>query len=227
MFSVLLLQAASLAASATPAGASLEIEGDYLTLAHLAAPGDIPPSIGRDFRLLKRPDGARSIVLTLADQERLLRRRFPALQLAPRARRDLRVTFAPTTHVGRGAPCFALNQPVAALEPIARAQADEVPCDAAKARARLGYDREADAPVATASLSAGSYLGPVLLPAVLARPRGAEMTLRTRVGPVTIDRSARLVQPGRAGRSAFVALSDGRIVAARLAAEPGDSHDRQ
>lgn len=228
MISILLLHAASLAAPAPPQGTvALEIEGDYLTLAHLAAPGDIPSSVGPGFRLLKRPDGARSIVLTPADQQRLLRRRLPAWRLVPRSAQDLHVAFAPPPTAGRPSPCFALNRPVVAREPIVRAQADEVPCDAAKVRTRLGYDRQAGAPIAASALAAGSYLGPVALPVTLARASGSEMTLRTRVGPVTIDRSARLVQPGRPGHSVFVALSDGRIVAARLAAETGDGDDRR
>lgn len=226
MISALLLQAATLPhVAAAPDVAALDVEGDFLTLAHLVAPDDVPASVGGDLRLLKVPDGARSIVLTLDDQKRLLGRRLPALRLLPRVQRDIRITFAQPADDGRRAPCFALNQPVAAGLPVGRAQADAVPCDAAKARARIAYNRGAGAPVAATALSAGSYLGPVALPVALPHPPGSEMTLRTRVGPVTIDRSARLVQPGHAGRSAFVALSDGRIVAARLAAEEGNGDD--
>lgn len=226
MLSVLLLQAATLVPAIQAAGVMvLHVDGDYLTLAHLAAPGDIPAAAGGDFRLLKAPDGVNSIVLTLDDQKRLLRRRLPAFRIAPRTQHDVRVEFARSVNGDRRRPCLALNQPVGAGDPVDRAQASIVPCDPAKQPAQLAYSRDAGAPVARGALSAGAYLGRVLLPPSLPHQRGSEMTLRTRVGPVTIDRSARLVQPGRPGRSAFALLSDGRIVAAPVLAEGGNGDD--
>ncbi|NIJ36971.1 hypothetical protein FHR22_001655 [Sphingopyxis panaciterrae] len=226
MLSVLLLQAATLIPATPAAGATLlHVDGDYLTLAHLAAPGDIPAAAGGDFRLLKAPHGVRSIVLTLDDQKRLLHRRLPVFRIAPRTQHDVRVEFARSVNGNRRAPCLALNQPIGVGDPVDRAQASVVPCDHMKRRVLLSYSEDAGAPAARVALPAGAYLGPVLLPLKLPHRRGSEMTLRTRVGPVTVERSARLVQAGRPGRNAFVALSDGRVVAAPLPAEEGNGDD--
>lgn len=234
MFAALLFQATTLVPAAPAAVtaadidleiAVIEVDGDTLTLAQLAAPRDIPAAVGGNFRLLKAPDGARSIVLTPGDQQRLLDRRLAAHRIAPRFSRAVRIVFSPRPTGMRPSPCFELNRPVTAGEALGRSQARVVACDPAKVRARLAYDREAGAPVAFAALPAGAYLGPALLPAVLPYPRGSAMTLRTRVGPVTVDRTAALVQSGRAGRRAFARLSDGRIIAARLPTDQGDGND--
>lgn len=235
MFAVLLFQATTLVVPAAPSAVTatgpdadvevIEVDGDTLTLAHLAAPRDIPAAVGGNFRLLKTPGGARSIVLSPGDQQRLLDRRLPTHRIALRFSRAVRIVFSPRTPGIRPLPCLELNQPVAAGEALGRNQAIVVACDPAKVRTRLAYDREAGAPVSLAALPAGAYLGPALLPAALPHPRGSAMTLRTKVGPVTIDRTAALVQSGRPGRRAFARLSDGRIIAARLPAGQGDGND--
>jgi len=218
MIPFLFLQVAALAGSPDELP-TIRIEGDYLLLRHLAADGSNPAAVDRDFRLLRAPDGVRSIILTPAQQSALLRRRLPALALQPRATTTIRIEFERMVDTANRLGCLATNQPVGAGEWIDATRAQPVACDASRARARLDYDAVARAPRAVTALPAASYLGPVVLPAALPQEPGRTMTLRTRVGPVTIDRSAVLMQPGRPGRSAFVRLSDGSVFAARLADE--------
>jgi len=221
MIAFLLLQAAALAGAPGDMPA-LRIEGDYLLLRHLVAAAAIPAGIDGNVRLLRVPEGKTGIVLTPDEQRQLLHRRLPTLRLRPKAQTALRITFDRRADLARQPACFALNQPIAADEWIAAGHVDRVPCDAGRTRAPVLYDASARAPRAAAALAAGTYLGRVALPAKLPQQRGEEMTLRTRVGPVTIDRSAVLMQPGRAGHRAFVRLSDGAIVAATLADERGE-----
>ena len=212
------LQAAALpAAGVVPKEETLVVRGDHLLLRHLVAAETIPAGTSGDLRLLRVPDGARSVLLTEADQIELLRRRLPSIEIQPQKRRALHVDFERSTNVTAPRPCFELNQPVAAGEAIDAGRAALVTCDVSRSRVRLSYDPTTRAPTATVTLTAGSYLGPVALPAALPQQTGKMLTLRTRVGPVTIDRAAVLMQPGRAGRRAFVRLSDGKIVSAPLA----------
>jgi hypothetical protein len=221
------LQAAALpAAGAVPEAAVLVVRGDYLLLRHLVAPETLPLGASGDLRLLRVPDGARTILLTEADQREILHRRLPSAKMEPQRRRTLRIDFERV--MGAVAPrlCFELNQPIAAGDAIDAGRATVVTCDTDRARARLSYDPTARVPKATIALAAGSYLGPVVLPSSLPQPAGQTMTLRTQVGPVTVDRAAVLVQPGRAGRHVFARLSDGKIISAPLA-DDGGHHDTQ
>jgi hypothetical protein len=222
MLWLLWFQAAALpAGDALPERASLVVQGDYLLLRHLVAADRIPAGTPGDFRLLRAPGNATRIELTEAEQAELLRRRLPMAGLTPQRRGSLRVEFARSDNAASPRQCLALNQPVSAGDAIDAARVVSAPCEADRPRARLFYDHAVRAPVATTALAAGSYLGPVAVPAALPQPAGGTMTLRTRVGPVTIDRTATLIQPGRTGRRAFVRLSDGEIVAARLADDGG------
>ncbi|WP_077145902.1 hypothetical protein [Sphingopyxis sp. KK2] len=226
MMWLLWLQAAALpVADAVPGEEVLVVRGDYLLLRHLVATETLPASTSGDLRLLRVPGGARTILLTETDQRELIRRRLPNVKLAPQQPRTLRIDFERAMGA-TSRTCFELNQPVAAGEPIDAGGATPIACDASRQRVRLSYDLASRAPVSAVALAAGSYLGPVALPSLLPQPTGQTMTLRTRVGPMTIDRAAVLVQPGRAGRHAFVRLSDGKIISAPLA-DDGGPHDTQ
>jgi hypothetical protein len=220
MIGLFIIQAAALAATGSPAATpSLAIEGDHLLLHHLVAPGEIPRGVSADMRLLTAPAGRRTLILTREAQERLLRRRLPAVRLAPRASGAVRLVFAPRGLRKAGGACFELREPLAAGAWVSVEQVSAVPCNDARVAAPLAYDRVARVPRTRLALAAGSYLGAIELPPTLPQPRGAALTLRTRVGPVTIYRDAILEQPGWAGRPAFVRLSDGNIIAAPLADE--------
>jgi hypothetical protein len=52
--------------------------------------------------------------------------------------------------------------------------------------------------------------------------QGSTMTLRSRIGPVTIERPVTLLQPGRDRRSVFVRDSDGQVYTAPVALDQSE-----
>lgn len=222
---LLLLQSTSIStAGPIPEPAVLVVHGNYLLLRHLVPPKSLPAEASGDLRLLRVPDGKRSVLLTEGDQREILRRRLPHVKIGLQNMRPLRIEFEADKNSAVTRPCFELNQPIGAGNAIDGGRATVVSCDAGRARVRLYYDQLARAPKAPVALATGSYLGPIVLPKSLPTPAGQMMTFRTQVGPVTVDRSAVLMQPGRPGRSAFVRLSDGNIISATLA-DDGGNHD--
>ena len=98
---------------------------------------------------------------------------------------------------------------------LAAADLTAVPCKRA-GRPPLRYDVAARAPVALTALPSGTYLGPVV-PGVEAQiPAGAELTLRSTAGVVTIERRVTAMQPGRSGGKVFVRDSEGKVFAVPL-----------
>ena len=114
-----------------------------------------------------------------------------------------------------GGQCYATARDVAAGAALAAADLTAVPCRRA-GRPPLRYDVAARAPVALTALPSGTYLGPVV-PGVEAQiPAGAELTLRSTAGVVTIERRVTAMQPGRSGGKVFVRDSEGKVFAVPL-----------
>lgn len=114
-----------------------------------------------------------------------------------------------------GGQCYATARGVAAGEALVAADLTPVPCKRA-ARAPLRYDAAARAPVATAALPPGTYLGRVVPGAEAQIPVGTELTLRSSAGVVTIERRVTSMQPGRSGGRVFVRDSEGKVFAVPL-----------
>lgn len=216
-----LLQAAALSASPLPQAEALAVEDGYVLLRHIVDSKNIPAGIDPDMRLLKIPVSRSAVSLTPADQHRLLARRLPGRAFRLRNNEGIRFSVRRADRVGHHA-CFELNQPVAGGEWVGRDQVRPAICDSGRGVEALAFDRSGHVPVARSALDAGAYLGALDIPLTPPLPAGTQMTLRTRVGPVTIDRVASLAQPGVPGRKVFVRLSDGKVIAARLA-EKGQS----
>ncbi len=114
--------------------------------------------------------------------------------------------------------CLALERVIRAGEFLTAEAAGETPCRDRQPTLPLSYDRDARAPVATAAIPAGTYLGHlVLAPGPIAAP-GDKLALVIRSGPVTITREVSPLRPARAGERVFVRTADGDVLAARFAA---------
>ena len=115
------------------------------------------------------------------------------------------------------AACLAAVAPIPTGSLPVRADFTEAACPGGEARA-LRYDAGRRALAATRDIAAGEVIAappPSLLPDV--RP-GDTLTLVAHVGTATVERQVTAAQPGRHGRSIFVRTSDGRLIAAPLAA---------
>lgn len=219
MSAIALLHATFVMTSSAGTVSPLAVDGDHLLLHHLVARESIPAGIDPDFRLMRVPKGHRSITLTVEAQRKLLKRRLPNVKLAPRTAQAIEVTFARKTPAEDARPCFELGQPLEGGAWIGAEHIRQTACDDGRRAAPLAYDAAARAPRTLSALAAGSYVGRIVVPSRLPLPKGSELTLHTRVGPVAVDRNAVLEQPARPGRRAFVRLSDGSIIAAKLADE--------
>lgn len=115
--------------------------------------------------------------------------------------------------------CFATAREVPQGAVLRAEDMVAVECHEDRARIRLGYDRAARAPVAIAPLAVGTYLGRVApLSGALVAP-GEQLTLRSSVGPVTIERTVTALQHGRSGGRLFVRDAEGQVFSAPLVAE--------
>lgn len=214
MFSSLVF-ASTVALASSQAPITLDIEGRDLALTDLVSSSTLPRELEDDFILLTAPDGVEKIELPVEAQERLLRQRLPTYRLDLKQQRTLQISFSPSAS-RQQVTCYALKQPVDAGGYLHAALAEVVACDATREVAEIRMSSAASAPQAVTALPQGAYLGEISLPRSFTHAAGSEMTLTTRTGPVTITRSAVLMQPGRPGRQVFIRLSDNRIIAARL-----------
>lgn len=169
--------------------------------------------------IARLPAGLRQAQLSRADLQMLARRAVPGL------------TFAGITHgfvtIRWDAPaeakakrCFEAIAPVAAGAFIAIGDAAAVPCDREGETAALRHDRETGAAVAVQSVAPGDYLGEVRLGQRAVVRRGDKLTLKSRAGPVVVERPVVALQSGKpTDRRIFVETSEGEILATDLATE--------
>lgn len=135
------------------------------------------------------------------------------------------MTFLPTLLAataavpGEGA-CFAAARDIAPGETIVADDLVAVDCRADAPRPPVRRDRASGMPVATGAIPAGAYLGRTADAGDRVVAAGAMLTLRSRAGPVTIERPVTALQPGRPGRKLFVRDAEGAVFAVRLEAEP-------
>lgn len=167
--------------------------------------------------LVDFPDGKRALTVTSAEQARLLRNRYPGLNLTSKFGGPVRFIWAPSSaRAGKPTVCFATRHTIPAGRYLIADDAAPVPCDPAASRAKLSYDRKAGAVFAGSELTAFTYLGSVSLPGAAPLKAGSKLVLRTVSGPVTIDRTVQALQPARPGSRLFVRTNDGEILSRRL-----------
>ncbi|HYD85981.1 MAG TPA: hypothetical protein VEA80_00760 [Vitreimonas sp.] len=154
--------------------------------------------------------GRQRIALSGETVAALVRRRVPAIGVIEG---DMGRTIAfhvPPRRSELERHCLRASRAIAAGEPITAADTSSAICETV-APAPVRYDRVNGVLSADAPLSEGAYLGPLLPGAGPATTEGAPMTVIVRAGPVTIERSVRAAQAGRAGDRLFVRAEDGAV----------------
>jgi hypothetical protein len=212
----MLAGAAGLAAAAAPE--RVDVDGravrlrDLGGLAGFAAAARGP---GADEAIATLPAGRDRIVVTRRTLEALARRAVPAVALGEGGP-DGPVAIHRRVSAREG--CVAAARPILAGEAIAPGDLVPADCAVGRARAPLHY-RSGEGVVAAAPIAAGVPLGRLAPPPPHDVARGAELTLVSRAGPVTISRPVTALQPGRGGRRLFVRDADGAVFAIRLDAQ--------
>jgi flagella basal body P-ring formation protein FlgA len=200
-------------------GTTLELASRDVRVGDVADLSRLDPALRRRLatRVVARvPSGRSRMTVSRAALARLVQRAVPSLQVeGSETPIEVRVALAP---LGRApVPCFALLRAVRADEPLTMEDVGQVACGGDKAAAPVRYQRRGSVARAAAALPEGSYLGRVALPAEKGVDRGEALTLASRVGPVTVERSVVSLQPGRPGRRLFVRDEEGHVIAAAVA----------
>lgn len=118
-----------------------------------------------------------------------------------------------------GSHCAVLTKDVHAGDQLYRELTTQTPCQAGEASVPLIFDYRTKAPVVTASLPSGTYLGPIALkPGKIFTNRDV-LQLRFNQGPVAIERRVSPLVPVRAGQTAVVRSEGGTIFTAQLVLE--------
>lgn len=107
--------------------------------------------------------------------------------------------------------CFASSRDIARGAPITASDVSAVPCDPMRQRASIGFDADVRAPVAVEALPAGSYLGRLLPLSSSHVTKGQKLILRSRSGPVVIERDVVAMQSAASGARVFVQDSAGKV----------------
>lgn len=169
---------------------------------------------------------AKHSVLTLTEAQRrdLLQRRVPGgdLRLRHRGTVALEKPAAPPRTEGS---CYVARVDLAPGAYLSRDDVAETACARAPVERRLRYDAEAGAAFAYADIPAGTPLGRLRVAAQDPIAAGQAMLLRTRVGPVTIERRVTSLQPARPGKRLFVRTEDGQLLASGWT-DPATDGDR-
>ncbi|HZF44360.1 MAG TPA: flagella basal body P-ring formation protein FlgA [Sphingomonadaceae bacterium] len=212
---------AALGAPAAAATVSIDLGGRDVRLADVArltgfTPAGHPALASRIIASI--PPSRTQLSMTRDALAGLVRRNVPGLgsRLLPAAGS---VTFrAPAqpraANVATGV-CASTAQAVAKGAALTMADVVVVPCEAAVS-APVRFDRSALALRASAHLPAGTRLGRLALPAAPDIDKGDELTLRSTVGPVSVERQVVALQSGRSGGRVFVRDAEGQVVSAPL-----------
>lgn len=173
------------------------------------------PARVADMIVLRLPTGESVLDLPAEQAAALVRRRVPSLRpaITPGAVVHVRQGSAPARAAVQG-NCFVAVSGIAAGAVLTTADVAKADCQAAPVT-RLRYDR-AGLVLSGEAMPAGAYLG--RLPALPERAvgKGVSLTLRSRSGPVTIERSVTAMQPARSGGKLFVRDESGSVFAAPL-----------
>jgi hypothetical protein len=185
---------------------------------------DVANLSGADSRGLRRlsrrpiarlPHDRESITLSRSTLADLLRRAVPSLRILPETTGAVRLR-APIAPPVVASSCLALSHAVPVGSPLSREDAVPVACDSSRRIASVRFDRSDTRIRAVSDLAKGSYLGRTFLPTERGVMAGDRLTLRSAVGPVSIERAVVALQAGRSGRRLFVRDQDGQTIAAPL-----------
>ena len=115
--------------------------------------------------------------------------------------------------------CVELARPIAAGAALSDRDVVAAACDDKAEAAPLRFDRLDRVVRVNRDLPAGTYLGRVSPPPVIAVDKGDKLTLVSTAGPVRITREVVALQAGRAGGKVFVRDAEGNVTSAPLAVE--------
>lgn len=162
--------------------------------------------------VLRLPSGRRRMTLPVPAIAALVKRRVPSLSIGGVG--SVTIVSRPS---GLAVPaCWTSIRAMQAGEAVTVRDAVPSPCGGATSAADIRYGGNA-MPIIRYRIPAGASLGR-LLPVPADRvTAGAALTLRSVLGPVTIERAVTTLQPGRSGRRVFVRDGDGQVFAATLA----------
>jgi hypothetical protein len=160
-----------------------------------------------------------STVLTRAAIANLVRRRAPALTVAPDATSSGVIVIARErqTPSPAAAACAEAILPIGAGEVLTSRNVRTAPCAAmAPLSQDVRYDREDGVARARAPIAAGDSLGRLMAPPSLAAEAGEMLTFEVRMGPALIERTVEALQASTGG-AVFVRDADGAVFSAPLA----------
>lgn len=197
----------------------VRLEGDQIRLGQVVELTSASASLGKVV-IARLPDGSARIELTRAQLASLAVRAVPGLAVETG---QGSVSFIRAEHMRRPGPaCFEAAVPVVAGAPITRSDAIRTGCDDTRMAARLRFDPSSRSALAAGPVAVGDYLGAVRLGDAPTVRRGDLLTLRSRSGPVTIERSVIAMQPAHTpDRKVFVKDEDGQVFAGPLGLEKG------
>lgn len=208
-----MLFATGLAALAATAATPVRLPDDLVRVGDVAI-----VARGRDLPILRLASGAQGVTLDQPTLRVLVANRLPGTRFMLRGSVSMRFVRG---QGGAPAPgnCLVARTTVPAGVRIDAELVERARCTGAvTSAASVGYDRATRTPFARKEIAAGANLGPLRIGAAASVPTGQAMTLRTSVGPVTIERQVVSLQPARAGRRAFVRTDDGSVMSARMSA---------
>lgn len=184
------------------------------------------PRVGRIDRdtakliVMRLPLGTTRLVLPARTLAALLRRRVPGLA-APNGTRDVVITASAAPATAPVAGCAVTSRAIAAGTVLSSEHISSAPCGADIAPV-LTYDGGARSAVAVRDLPTGQYLGRVSLSPDRRVAKGTVLSLRSRQGPVAVERAVTTLQSSRSGARVFVRDTAGSVFSAPLvlAAQP-------
>lgn len=187
----------------------------------LAAPiiriGDVVPQAGAKFaavEIARLRSGQTSITLSRGALAALIRRALPGISIDSGSAAGS-VTLHVVARPASPSSCFVTATAVDMGAVIDGRDVLTAPC--AKAAPPARYDGRRHMMIATRRLEKGDVVGrarPFAAPDIAA---GEPVTLRTAVGPISIERRVTSLQPARAGGRVFVQDATGKVFAAPVA----------
>lgn len=184
-----------------------------------APAGRMPPRIAA-MVVARLPRGISAMDLPAGQVAALVRRRVPGLRPAFPGNTIVKVRGeAPPIENRVAAPCFAAAAGLAGGTALSRGDVLAVPCRTERP-APLRYE-SAGLVLTAAPVPAGGYLGRLAGLPERVVGKGASLTLRSKSGPVIIERDVVAMQPGRPGNGVFVRGTNGEVFAAPLALAEG------
>lgn len=183
-----------------------------VTLADVAGRG----GLGRlgAVEIARLPVGRGRLSLSRRAIAALVRRAVPGMVVESGDARIVTFRYVRRAEAGAGG-CQVTSAAIAAGAAITRDKIASGPCTAAAVAIR--YDAARGYLVARRDLPAGSPLGHLVVPPPATVAKGDAMTLVSRVGPVTVERSVTALQSGSVGRRVFVRDRGGHVFAAPVA----------